>query len=237
MTKWISVSAFGSWHPSVPKGMVGLVCKPNGDRNTNAPERSFLVPLEDYKNPSLKTPLGFCCDPPPDPSHPYEEIEALGFASRDEPHLPTEIEKHYQAYWHRGTQEALAEVILGSDVYTRRFRMPKRNITVNMLMEPKVAIKYWHVLDLPTSKSAHAQRSEYFKGVADVLHTAYVEHIRRCEASYGDHGPLVSGVVRSHFPPEAKGRLRFLKDAYQMASDASKLHEALTKTRSPVFTW
>lgn len=151
--------------------------------------------------------------------------------------LPPELEDAYQAYWQRGTQEALAEVILGSSAYARRFRMPKWNIQPNMLMEPKVAVRYWHILGLPTSKSEHAQRREYFGQLRNQLNDAWYKYARLCATEYGDHGALVSGVFRSHFPMEEKRRLRFVNDAYNMTTDAWKLHDALTKTRSPAFHW
>jgi len=75
---WIVIAAWGDWHQSVPKGMVGVCCQPaHLARRRGAPERYFLVPKADYDSQELKTPIGFICDPPPRPGEPYEEIDKI----------------------------------------------------------------------------------------------------------------------------------------------------------------
>jgi hypothetical protein len=53
---------------------------------------------------------------------------------------------------------------------------------------------------------------------------------REYEAIYGDHGPLVSGVVREHFPEEVKDRLRRLARAASGSSFAYSLWRATGAT-------
>lgn len=40
--------------------------------------------------------------------------------------------------------------------------------------------------------------------------TEHSDLTRECLRAYGDHGPLISGVVRDHFPELLKNRLRDL---------------------------
>lgn len=72
---WVAVSAEtkSSWNPQIPDQVVLVTCQPAGiAHHRDAPTRRFLVPRGDYNNPSLRTPIGFICDP--SPRH-YEEIE------------------------------------------------------------------------------------------------------------------------------------------------------------------
>lgn len=152
-----------------------------------------------------------------------------------------ELEEHYRKYEsdaHRANNdELLAELLLGDASYVRLFRFPKYSVPVDMLREHRVALRHAHELGLPRSKEAHRQRAEYFRDVSARLGKAWDELVDTCVQLYGDHGPLVSGVYRDHFPREAKDRLRFLTRGKQATQDASRLHDFLTKTRSPYFTW
>lgn len=62
---WLSVSAFGSWHPTVPTGMVGVVATLGGANVLSDPRsrdrRHFLVPESEYRQ---RVPyLSFVIDP------------------------------------------------------------------------------------------------------------------------------------------------------------------------------
>ncbi len=149
-----------------------------------------------------------------------------------------EIERHFEDYVRKGsTEEAMAEILLGDPSYARRFRLPKHNGPVSMLREPLVAVRHAQELGIPGSKSAHSQRASYFQELFSVLDNAWQELVKQCVELFGKEGPLVSGIYRSHFPPDAKDRLRFLAHGMQMAAEARRLHDYLTKTRSPYFTW
>lgn len=146
-----------------------------------------------------------------------------------------DLERMYGAY-NRKRGSSMEEIVLGDASYSRRFHMPKYNGPVSMLQEPKVALRWWHELGLPTSKDAHRQRAEYF---TTLYHEIGKTHNQlgtlACEV-YGDHGPLVSGIIHNHFPVNVKDRLRFLSTAKNLTGDAARVHEYLAKTRSPIFT-
>lgn len=57
--------------------------------------------------------------------------------------------------------------------------------------------------------------------VARQLDHAITELTRRALLHYGDHGPLVSGIVRAHFPNAVKHRLRKLHALRNEAWDES----------------
>jgi hypothetical protein len=152
-----------------------------------------------------------------------------------------ELEEHYRKYESvaglMDEQEAMAEVLLGNASYVRRFKMPKYNGPVSMLREPKVAVRYMNQLGIPSSKTAHSDRATYMNALVRTLDQAWQKLVTECAEMFGDHGPTVSGVYRSHFPEGAKNRLRFLAHGMQMAAEAERLHDFLTKTRSPLFSW
>jgi hypothetical protein len=140
--------------------------------------------------------------------------------------------------------EGIAEALLGDPMYGHRVRMPKWNIEVTMLQEPKVALRYWHSWGIPTSKDAHRQRAEYFRDLAKRFSDEWDDVVERAIDLYGTTpdgrkdrlaGTLISGVYRDHFPQDVKERLRFLAYGGQMIKDAARLHEFLSKTRSPNF--
>jgi hypothetical protein len=148
-----------------------------------------------------------------------------------------EMESVYQAYKNRPPLNVTAaEVILGDPIYARLTRMPKWNGPVTMLQEPMVAIRYARSWEIPTSKMDHRQRAELFKQLNGEYAKTYDELVRYACDAYGDHGPNVSGIVHGHFPTNVKDRLRFLSRAVNMTSDAHRLHELLSKTKSPNFT-
>ncbi len=58
---WVVISAFGAWHDSVPKGWVGVYAMLGGVRGKSLPERTFLVPEEEYRGRSETLGM-FVCD-------------------------------------------------------------------------------------------------------------------------------------------------------------------------------
>jgi len=152
-------------------------------------------------------------------------------------HFDDELERMYERYQRPGgnREEAMAKTVLGDPIYAKRVKMPKWSMLVTMLQEPKVALKYAHAWGIPTSKDAHRQRSEYFQRLAAELQRTYYDLVKYACDTYGDHGPLISGIVHDHFPASIKNRLRFLVTARQDADDASRLHDFLAHTRSPLF--
>ena len=132
--------------------------------------------------------------------------------------------------------QIMARHVLGDDIYVRQAHMPKWNGTVSMLREPKVAIR--HALDwgIPTSKSAHAQKADFFCDLARKMEDEWNATVNLAIEAYGNQGSLISGVYRDHFPEDVKQRLRFLNSGKNLAGAACALHEYLSKTRSPLFS-
>jgi len=150
--------------------------------------------------------------------------------------LTPELEQMFQDFRSKGgSTEAMARVLLGDEIYVRKVRMPKWNVPVDMLMEPKVAIRHNTSWGIPTSKSAHAQRADYFAELASELENECNATVDMAVQTYGNQGSLISGVYRDHFPTNLKDRLRFLSHGKTMAQDAARLHDHLSKTRSPLF--
>lgn len=131
--------------------------------------------------------------------------------------------------------QIMARHVLGDDVYEHRAHMPGWNGTVSMLQEPKVAIRHAHDWGIPTSKSAHAQRADFFANLAQKLDNEWNSTVDLAVAAYGSCGSLISGIYRDHFPSDVKNRLRFLSHGKNLAVDAARLHQYLSKTRSPLF--
>ena len=148
----------------------------------------------------------------------------------------SEMEEVYRRYLSfKGSEIPIAEIILGDPAYGRRARMPKWNVEVTMLQEPRVALRYWHSWGIPTSREAHRQRAEYFGQLHAEYERTYQDLVNYALETYGSQGSLISGVVRDHFPVHVKNRLRFLATAKTMTSEARQLHAFLSKTRSPAF--
>lgn len=147
-----------------------------------------------------------------------------------------EMETVYQKYADGPEDdESRAEIVLGDRLYGKRVRMPKWNFPVSMLSDPKVAVKYAVSWNIPTSKNAHRQRTEYFEQLNRDYQQTYTDLVKHSFDAYGTHGPLISGIVRSHFPDDVKNRLRFLSRAVNMTASAARVHAQLSKSRSPLF--
>lgn len=58
------------------------------------------------------------------------------------------------------------------------------------------------------TKADHVREAEYAARAADRLLAAYYGMVRDAEQTYGSHGPLISGIVRDHYPHEVKDTLR-----------------------------
>jgi hypothetical protein len=130
---------------------------------------------------------------------------------------------------------ALSVVLLGDDMYVREYKMPKWNVKPTMLREPSVALRHLPI-GISLSKSANAQRAEHFERMRTQVDAEWKKLLDAACKLYGEHGTLVSGVYRDHFPDAVKDRLRFLAHGSTMLGDAVKLHKFLSKTRAPIFT-
>jgi hypothetical protein len=147
------------------------------------------------------------------------------------------LEDMYRAYLKPGgsLRGRFEEIVLGDPIYARTGMLAKWNGPVTMLQTPKIAVKYALAWGIPTSKDAHRQRGEYFREFNRELDRTYSDLVKFACDTYGDHGPLVSGIVHSHFPSEIQNRLRFLSNAVNRTFEAARVHEELAKSRSPLF--
>ena len=162
--------------------------------------------------------------------------------------LEPEFEELYQEY-HRQVADLeykpyspgksppiMARILLGDEQYEKRVRMPKWSVDVSMLMEPKVALRYgvsWGLIS--TSKHGNELKADHFEDLALKLKDEWDDVVNLAAKQYGNHGSLISGVYRDHFPDDVKDRLRFLAHGAALASQAAHLHRYLSKTRSPQF--
>jgi len=156
--------------------------------------------------------------------------------------LSADFEKSFQEYQDdidRGVEprRALATAIFGDDIYVHTIKLRGYNGDVDMLREPKVAVRRALQWSIPTSKHAHALRAQGLDEVSRAMEEEYQYVIDAALKRYGDgNGRLISGVIRDHFPDNVKNRLRFLAHGLPLVKDAERLHKYLSKTRSPIFT-
>lgn len=60
------------------------------------------------------------------------------------------------------------------------------------------------------TKADHVREAEYALRASVRVYEVYYATVRDAEQTYGNHGPLISGIVRDHFPEELKDTLREL---------------------------
>lgn len=138
-------------------------------------------------------------------------------------------------YYSEDHAQIMSRHVLGDDIYERQVHWPKWSKTVSMLEVPQVAIKHAMDWGISTSKSEHAQKANFFADLASKMDAEWNATANLAVEAYGDQGSLISGVYRDHFPDDVKQRLRFLNSGKNLAADAARLHDHLSKTRSPLF--
>lgn len=149
-----------------------------------------------------------------------------------------EIERMFKKSSSKGTigdHDKTVTAVLGDSMYTKRFKMPKWNIKPTMLSAPEVAVRHWNELGISRSKNAHAQRADHFRDLRGRFQAEQRRLISEGERAYGTNGPVISGGFREDWPATLKDRIRFVAQGSSILSDATRLHEALSKSRSPVF--
>ena len=134
-----------------------------------------------------------------------------------------------------GDHDKTVIAILGDPMYVKRFKMPKYNIKPTVLTTPAVAIRYWNELGIPRSKHAHALRADHFRDLRSRFEAEHQRLLAEGERAYGKNGPVIAGGFREDWPSALKDRIRFVSSGTSILSDAARLHEALSKSRSPVF--
>jgi len=166
--------------------------------------------------------------------------ESLNGRDRSFKYEDADIERMFKKSGSKGTigdHDKTVIAILDDPMYVRRFKMPKWNIQPTVLTTPDVAIKHHNTLGLPTSKGAHQQRADYFRDLRGRFDDEHSRLIDEGERLYGKGGSLIAGGFRENWPPSLKDRIRFVSAGSGILADAIRLHEALTKTRSPAFHW
>lgn len=146
-----------------------------------------------------------------------------------------EIEAMFERAGGTTDGDTIRAIVLGDPVYNRRFRARGWNLQPTILQEHQLAIRHWNELGIPTSRHAHRQRADFFQGLRSRFQHEHRHLLRRAERDYGTSGAVVSGGFHDSWPDAVKQRVRFLAHGETMLGDAVRLHEALSKTRSPVF--
>ena len=150
----------------------------------------------------------------------------------------SEIERMFKKSGSKGTigdHDKTVIAILGDPMYVKRFKMPKWNIKPTVLTSHDVAIRHWNELGIPRSKDAHAQRADHFRDLRNRFEAEHQRLLNEGAQTYGKNGPLIAGGFREDWPSALKDRIRFVSSGTSILSDATRLHEALSKSRSPVF--
>ena len=111
--------------------------------------------------------------------------------------------------------------------------MPKWNHKATVL-DADVAIRYWNELEITRSKNTRAAHGD-FQELRDQFKVEHNRLIREGERAYGTNGSVIAGGFHDDWPDSIKDRIRFVSYGTTLLSDAVRLHEALSKSRSPVF--
>lgn len=90
------------------------------------------------------------------------------------------------------------------DIYFKPAYGWTRNI--RLLDEPRLFKRFEQFRSW--TRADHVREAEYAARTADRLLSVYYAMVRDAEQTYGSHGPLISGIVRDHFPVEVKDTLR-----------------------------
>lgn len=107
--------------------------------------------------------------------------------------------------------------------YDRRFHRPLQwNTDVTVLMEHRL---FRRLPEFNTwTREQHAREARYALGTALALENTYFLLVRTAEETYGNQGPLISGIVRDHFPDEVKHTFRELVRRVSREFDRSIVH-------------
>lgn len=104
--------------------------------------------------------------------------------------------------------------------YHQRFKYPKWNRLITPLDEPKLLRYTFPEL----TKADHERLAREWIKSANMLHEEWVRGGENLLAQYGSQGPLISGIVRSHFPEWAKTSMRTMAHRASLASSIAWAH-------------
>jgi len=120
----------------------------------------------------------------------------------------------------------LVKKVLGDSRYNEHHRFPKWNIKPTVLDEPRLFRQVFPEID----KAEHIRRAKKFMKKAVQLLNLWDQEVDKAILQHGQHGALISGVYRDHFPTETKDTLRVLAHGSSLARTASAAHEKAAKS-------
>jgi hypothetical protein len=100
---------------------------------------------------------------------------------------------------------------------------------------PVTPLQEYRLLRHWMGRDEHRKAARALLYKAATTKAAYSAFADECLGTFGDHGPLISGVLRDHFPPAAKDRLRALARGFADCYSASLAHWQASGRR--VHTW
>jgi hypothetical protein len=119
------------------------------------------------------------------------------------------------------------------DPYARTFKAPKWNRYVRVTDVPRL------FRQLPEfagwTRARHEAMARSYLDNAIVTERMYHATASRALIAYGDHGSLISGIVRDHFPEATKTDLRTLCSLFARDFERSVAHWAAAGRR--IETW
>jgi hypothetical protein len=117
-----------------------------------------------------------------------------------------------------------------TDPYARRFTVPNWTRSVTVLDVPRLFSALSEFAGW--TRADHARVSAEWLAKAVESQRMYHAEVRRACGTYGDHGPLVSGIVHDHFPEPTKNLLRTLAHAVTTYGDIAHAHYVASGKRS-----
>ena len=108
----------------------------------------------------------------------------------------------------------------GHPVYQTRQRVPKWTVPVSPAHVPKLLRRRLGHF----TKGQHEQHALEHQHRSEVAEDRWQQLVSAATRQYGRHGPLISGVVREHFPEALKRELRRLASAISEERDVAWAH-------------
>lgn len=102
--------------------------------------------------------------------------------------------------------------------YYERHSSPKWNVDPTPLMEYRL-MRSWNL-----TPEEHRSLSSRFHRLATATRREYTETVNEALARFGERGPLISGIIRGHFPEYYKDLLRSLNALHVDYQDAATAH-------------
>jgi hypothetical protein len=115
--------------------------------------------------------------------------------------------------------------------YYVRARFPKWNVHPHVLMEPRLMRRLMPFATM--SKADHLERAHALARLSDSMQKSHAQAVTRAEKKHGDHGALICGGRRPHWPQTTMRRIWRLAVGYCDLRDASAAHWQASGKRVP----